>query len=1631
MKKFLRTFAIAVAMLLPLMASAQTVTVADGTGTNSYVPVYGLYTDATQRTQSIYPQSMLSDLNGMQITALHYYVSSGSSNNWATGVFTVKMGITTQENLSSGFDNTTTLTTVYTGNLSASTTDGMSITLDTPFDYEGGNLIVQFQLDAAVGYTNCYFYGLSNQTGGSRYIQGSSYLTGAGTVQNFLPKVTFSVEELTGCKRVKDLAASNILNDGFTLTWIDTNNTGATYTVYDMTDSSVLASNLTTMSYTATGLNANTEYVYGVRSDCSDATNSSIATIAVRTACGITPVPYSTGIEGIADGALPYCWDTLATGHNSGGHVFPTAYPYASNAHSGSVYFEFESANGETEIAVLPEFDTPISSLQMNFWACATNTSNFVFEVGVVESGNFVVYDTVAITQSSSFSSSNYHYYQVFFNEYTGTGDRIALRVTPAGTATSYTFFMDDIEVTEFGGCFPIENLAVSNIGSSSVTLTWHDASNSGATYTVYDMADTSVVESAISDTTVTLTTLTPNTQYTLAVVADCSSLGESDAVTVSFRTNCAAEPLPFTETFDASLSSSDCWRGNSSTLANDVFGGSTLALNANNAWTYSSSTSNGLDAGHYRVNIYGTSCKKWMITPAIDLTTASNPVLQFDVAFTVYSSSSTGPATGFENNNSQAFIVAFSTDGGQTWDSSSAVRWQNAGGQHTLSEIASGSYINQTIDLSQFVGETIRIAFYCQSTTSGGDNNLHLDNIYVDEMPTCFPVAGLTVSAVTDNSVSLTWNDTTNTGATYTVYNMADTSVVAANVSATAYTVTGLTPNTNYTFGIEVNCSATDVARIMTVSTRTDCGVEMLPFTEDFSSSLSSDPCWRGASNATAAQVFNGTALNLVAPSSWSFTSSTRCGLDAGHYYKNVYGTNQKAWMITPAIDLSNVTSAQLSFDVALTDYSNAALPDDNGDTNTSQAFMVIISTDGGNTWDSTNATIWQNVGGDFTYASLASLTYQNKVIDLSQYAGDTIKIAFYTQAIWSGGDNDLHIDNIAVTEIADTTAPVLDSFVVVLGVNDTTMGTTVPAPGTYVFFDGDTATAQAIANDGYHFVRWEQVIGTFVDSTTANPASHVIDSTMLGLNMTMTAIFEADPVIVSDSVIVILAVNDATMGTTNPAAGTYVFYEGDTATATAVANDGYHFVRWDIALGTATDTMSVNPISVTIDTTMLGLTVNVTAIFEADSTPDTTVYYTLAVDYDTNMGMVMYMEGPYEAGDSAFVIAFANPGYRFVSYTEGATVVSTDAIYEFVMTGDLTLTANFEADTTASLDSLTIITGVNDPTMGTVTPAPGTHRYAQGDVYTITATPNDGYYFGGWIMSADLGFIQYTDTLYGVPAVYSDTVSEYELGAVVSIIALFTTDSVPVVNPDSIVVTFAVNDATMGTVNPAPGTYTYATTDSIFVEATAFDGYQFVGWHVEGSYMGYTVDSTIYTTETSFGESLEDMGGLVLTVTALFASDTVGPNPTMYTVTVSVNNSSLGSVSGAGTYAEGSTVTLTATPSENATFVGWLIDGDTITDNPYTFTITGHVTAMAIFAAGSNGIEDADMANVSVYGAESRIVVRGAEGKDVFVYDLNGRTVASKMNVAENTEFNMANTGVYLVKVGNAPAKRVLVVR
>ena len=85
--------------------------------------------------------------------------------------------------------------------------------------------------------------------------------------------------------------------------------------------------------------------------------------------------------------------------------------------------------------------------------------------------------------------------------------------------------------------------------------------------------------------------------------------------------------------------------------------------------------------------------------------------------------------------------------------------------------------------------------------------------------------------------------------------------------------------------------------------------------------------------------------------------------------------------------------------------------------------------------------------------------------------------------------------------------------------------------------------------------------------------------------------------------------------------------------------------------------------------------------------------------------------------------------------------------------------------------------------------------------------------------------------------------------------------------------------------------------------------------------------------------------------------------------------------------------------------------------------------ITITAMFRQ-HQGIDDVT-ADMNIFSTGNRIVVRGAEGEDIYIYDLNGRTVATKANAGETMEFTMESSGVYMVKVGNAPAKRVLVVR
>ena len=87
--------------------------------------------------------------------------------------------------------------------------------------------------------------------------------------------------------------------------------------------------------------------------------------------------------------------------------------------------------------------------------------------------------------------------------------------------------------------------------------------------------------------------------------------------------------------------------------------------------------------------------------------------------------------------------------------------------------------------------------------------------------------------------------------------------------------------------------------------------------------------------------------------------------------------------------------------------------------------------------------------------------------------------------------------------------------------------------------------------------------------------------------------------------------------------------------------------------------------------------------------------------------------------------------------------------------------------------------------------------------------------------------------------------------------------------------------------------------------------------------------------------------VAGVVVTVTYVTGNE--DPDATMYTVTTKVNDETMGTVTGAGEYAEGKTATLTANPNTGYKFVNWS-NGETA--NPLKLTVTENVEITANFA-------------------------------------------------------------------------------
>ncbi len=358
--------------------------------------------------------------------------------------------------------------------------------------------------------------------------------------------------------------------------------------------------------------------------------------------------------------------------------------------------------------------------------------------------------------------------------------------------------------------------------------------------------------------------------------------------------------------------------------------------------------------------------------------------------------------------------------------------------------------------------------------------------------------------------------------------------------------------------------------------------------------------------------------------------------------------------------------------------------------------------------------------------------------------------------------------------------------------------------------------------------------------------------------------------------------------------------------------------------------------------------------------------VQYTLtAASADTTMGTVSG-GGTYNEGDTATLTATAAEGYHFVRWNDN----NTSNPREVVVTANVSYTAYFEANPPVQY-TLTVTS--DNTAMGTVS---GGGTYNEGDTATLAATAAEGYHFVRW---------NDNDT---------NNPREVVVAGNVTYTAYFEANP-----PVQYTLTVTSDNTTMGTVS---GGGTYNEGDTVTLIATAAEGYHFVRWN---------------DNNTSNPREVVVAGDV--TYTAYFEA-----NPQVqYTLTVTSDNTTMGTVSGGGTYNEGDTVTLTATAKEGYRFVRW---NDNNTDNPREVVVTSNATYTAYFEA-TQGIDDVNLCGVNIYSKDGYIIVDTELDEEVNIYDVVGH----KVDGGHKGRFDVPVSGVYLVKVGTLPMKKVVVVR
>ena len=541
------------------VSAQNTLTVADGTATNAYVPFYGYYLDASQHCQVIYPDSMLTDMQGLAITQMEFYLNDNPS---FTSTITFKMGISTDATFSSAsFDATTSLTEVYVGAIVIAN-NIRTVEFSEPFTYNGGNLLLDFTNTIGNYLDNIYFSGIASP--GSSVSVYSSW--GSTTLRDFIPKTTFSYGTPPLCSKPTNVMATGVTTTDATISWTGDGSISyynIEYMPSSQTDwANAVTATAYTETYNLTGLQPSSAYKVRVQSVCSDNSETNWSSVCTfQTSCDVITFTdsWTEDFESYSgSGQQPFqCWATPVTFPSGGPFVYCG---YAQACHSGMNSAELKGYDNAMNMIVLPEFTNPLNTLRLTFWATSTNPSKGILEVGVMtDASDTSTFELVGVCGmpgargSAEGVAGNGNLMGPFdFNNVSATSGRIALRYT-ANFGYSYdqlSWNLDDFTVTNIPACAEPTGLATVDVTVTTADITWNavDGESYYVTYWEEGAVDSfGINNAALTDGVLQLNLLSPNTTYGWYVSTICSDGSFANSFqTMTFTTPNVPVALPY-----------------------------------------------------------------------------------------------------------------------------------------------------------------------------------------------------------------------------------------------------------------------------------------------------------------------------------------------------------------------------------------------------------------------------------------------------------------------------------------------------------------------------------------------------------------------------------------------------------------------------------------------------------------------------------------------------------------------------------------------------------------------------------------------------------------------------------------------------------------------------------------------------------------------------------------------------------------------------------------------------------------------------------------------------------------------------------------------------------------------------